>query len=65
MPSRERIRRQSERKRPGEEIDIELKELVGKWKAAGRLAADEVFEVVKVRVARWDGVALLYRTGLD
>jgi Swi5-dependent recombination DNA repair protein 1 len=48
----ERIRMESEGKRPGEEIDVELKELCKKWKAASRLAAEEVFEVVKERVTK-------------
>ena len=57
------IRRESERRRPGEEVDVELKELVVTWKAASRLAADEVFEIVKARVARWDGHRLGNRKG--
>jgi Swi5-dependent recombination DNA repair protein 1 len=48
--------RQAERirqtRRPGEEVDKELKELVEKWKGASRLAAEEVFGFVKERVAR-------------
>lgn len=40
----------SERKRPGEPVDQELRDLVGKWRAAGRVAAEELFETVKVRV---------------
>ncbi len=47
----EGIRRESEKKRPGEEVDIELKELIEKWKGASRLAADEVFGFVKERVS--------------
>ncbi len=35
----ERIRLASERKRPGEEIDAELKELIVKWRLVSRLAA--------------------------
>ncbi|KAK4681615.1 hypothetical protein QC764_108940 [Podospora pseudoanserina] len=45
-----RIEEASRRKRPGEEVDAELSELVGKWKGASRLAAEELFEVVKGRV---------------
>lgn len=40
----------SERKRPGEPVDQELRDLVGKWRAAGRVAAEELFETVKERV---------------
>ncbi|KAK0667356.1 hypothetical protein QBC41DRAFT_396081 [Cercophora samala] len=45
-----RIEEASRRKRPGEEVDAELRELVGRWKGASRLAAEELFEVVKGRV---------------
>ncbi|VBB72346.1 Putative protein of unknown function [Podospora comata] len=45
-----RIEEASRRKRPGEEVDAELSELIGKWKGASRLAAEELFEVVKGRV---------------
>ncbi|KAK4193302.1 hypothetical protein QBC35DRAFT_481171 [Podospora australis] len=50
-----RIKEASERKRPGEEIDIELKELVGKWKNASKQAAEEVFELIKGRVDNMGG----------
>ncbi|POS76315.1 hypothetical protein DHEL01_v205289 [Diaporthe helianthi] len=40
----------SERKRPGEPVDQELRDLVGKWRAAARAAAEELFETVKGRV---------------
>jgi hypothetical protein len=40
----------SERSRPGEPADQELRDLVVKWKAAGRVAAEELFETVKERV---------------
>lgn len=40
----------SERKRPGEPVGQELRDLVAKWRAAGRAAADELFETVKERV---------------
>lgn len=36
----------------GEEVDQELKDLVVKWKSASRQAAEELFEMVKGRVAR-------------
>ncbi|KAK4197844.1 hypothetical protein QBC40DRAFT_284700 [Triangularia verruculosa] len=45
-----RIEGASRRKRPGAEVDAELKELIGKWKVASRQAAEELFEVVKGRV---------------
>ncbi|KAK4178647.1 hypothetical protein QBC36DRAFT_324275 [Triangularia setosa] len=45
-----RIEEASRRKRPGEEVDAELKELITKWKVASRQAAEELFEVVKGRV---------------
>jgi hypothetical protein len=50
-----RIQRESRAKRPGEEIDAELKELVGKWKGASRMAAEELFELIKGRVERMGG----------
>lgn len=40
----------SERSRPGEPVDQELRELVAKWRGASRLAAEELFETVKERV---------------
>lgn len=40
----------SERGRPGEPVDQELRDLVAKWRGAGRLAAEELFETVKERV---------------
>ncbi|KAK4231194.1 hypothetical protein QBC38DRAFT_467097 [Podospora fimiseda] len=50
-----RIEDASKKKRPGEEIDAELKELVTKWKGASRLAAEELFELVKGRVESMGG----------
>lgn len=40
----------SERSRPGEPVDQELRDLVAKWKGASRVAAEELFETVKERV---------------
>ncbi|KAG8159815.1 hypothetical protein KVR01_010452 [Diaporthe batatas] len=40
----------SERRRPGEPVDQELRDLVARWRAAGRAAAEELFETVKERV---------------
>lgn len=40
----------SERSRPGEAVDQELRDLVAKWRGAGRVAAEELFETVKDRV---------------
>lgn len=40
----------SERKNPREPVDQELRNLVAKWRGASRLAADELFEMVKKRV---------------
>ncbi|KAG6368673.1 hypothetical protein INS49_002886 [Diaporthe citri] len=40
----------SERSRPGEPVDQELRDLVVKWRGASRLAAEELFETVKERV---------------
>lgn len=40
----------SERSRPGEAVDQELRDLVTKWRGAGRVAAEELFETVKERV---------------
>ncbi|KAL3423510.1 DNA repair protein dds20 mei5 [Phlyctema vagabunda] len=40
---------------PEDEIDAELKELVVKWKAASRLAAEEMFGGVRDRVNRMGG----------
>lgn len=46
----EEIEAASERNRPGEPVDQELKDLVVKWRGAGRVAAEELFETVKERV---------------
>lgn len=40
----------SEKSRPGEPVDQELRDLVVKWRGASRLAAEELFETVKERV---------------
>lgn len=40
----------SERSRPGGPVDQELRDLVVKWRGAGQLAAEELFETVKERV---------------
>lgn len=40
----------SERCRPQEPVDQELRDLVVKWRAAGRVAAEELFETVRERV---------------
>lgn len=40
----------SERSRPEESVDQELRDLVVKWRGAGRVAAEELFETVKERV---------------
>lgn len=40
----------SERRRPGEPVDQELRDLVAKWRGAGRAAAEELFETVRERV---------------
>ena len=43
----------SESKRPGEPIDIDLRELIEKWKEGSRQAADELFEIVKERISKY------------
>lgn len=48
----------SERSRPGEAVDQELRDLVVKWRGAGRVAAEELFETVKERV---DKLVSLFR----
>lgn len=48
-----RIEEASERKRPGEPTDQELRDLVVKWKGASRLAAEELFPIVKERVEKY------------
>lgn len=48
-----RIEEASEGERPGEAVDQELRDLVVKWKSASRMAADEVFEIVRERVAKY------------
>lgn len=40
----------SERNRPGEPVDQELRDLVAKWRGASRMAAEELFETVRERV---------------
>lgn len=46
------IEEASEKERPGQPVDQELRDLVSKWKAATRTAAEEVFVVVRERVAK-------------
>lgn len=43
----------SERSRPGEAVDQELRDLVTKWRGAGRVAAEELFQTVKERVDKF------------
>ncbi|KAJ9132977.1 hypothetical protein NKR23_g11063 [Pleurostoma richardsiae] len=50
-----RTERQSESQMPGGPADQELRDLVGKWRAAGRMAAEELFELAKDRVSREGG----------
>ncbi|KAL1879251.1 hypothetical protein Daus18300_001830 [Diaporthe australafricana] len=45
-----KIEAASEESRSGEPVDQELRDLIAKWKAASRLAAEELFETVKERV---------------
>lgn len=45
-----RIEESSEKTCPGRPIDQELRDLIVKWKAASRVAAEELFESVKERV---------------
>lgn len=54
-----RIEVASEGERPGEAIDQELRDLVVKWKGASRMAAGELFEIVRERVAKY----VLFVTG--
>jgi hypothetical protein len=48
-----KIEAESAKKDPDGEIDGELLELIEKWKAAGRQAAEELFGKVRDRVNRW------------
>ncbi|KAJ4397553.1 hypothetical protein N0V93_001784 [Gnomoniopsis smithogilvyi] len=50
-----RIEVASEAERPGEAVDQELRDLVAKWKGASRMAAEELFEIVRERVANSGG----------
>lgn len=50
-----RIEAQSLARRPGEEIDAEMRELVEKWRAACRTAADELLGLIGDRVAGMGG----------
>ncbi|KAL2129145.1 hypothetical protein VTI74DRAFT_8180 [Chaetomium olivicolor] len=43
-------------KRPGQAVDAELRDLTGKWKSASRLAAEELFELVRSRMEGMGGV---------
>lgn len=47
-----KIETESKKKDPEGEIDGELVELIGKWKGASRLAAEELFTKVSERVNR-------------
>jgi len=48
-----KIESESEKKDPDGEIDGELVELIGKWRAASRAAAEELFGKVMDRVNRY------------
>lgn len=48
-----RIEVASDRERPGEAVDQALRDLVSKWKGASRMAAEELFEIVRERVAKY------------
>lgn len=48
-----RIEVASEGERPGEAVDQALRDLVVKWKGASRVAAEELFEIVRERVAKY------------
>lgn len=50
-----RIERESKAKRPGEQIDAELREVTAKWRDASRLAAEDLFELIKQRVEGMGG----------
>lgn len=45
-----RIEAASERRHPGGPVDQELRDLVARWRGAARLAADELFGMVRGRV---------------
>ncbi|KAK4241576.1 hypothetical protein C8A03DRAFT_41059 [Achaetomium macrosporum] len=57
-----RIEQASFAKRPGEPVDAELRELVEKWKRASRLAAEDLFGLIKERVEGMGG-AKAWREG--
>ncbi len=48
-----KIEAETAKKDPDVEIDGELLELIGKWKAASRQAAEDLFGKVRDRVNRW------------
>lgn len=48
-----RIEVASEGERPGEAVDQGLRDLVVKWKGASRIAAEELFDIVRERVAKY------------
>ncbi len=48
-----KIEAESAKKDPDVEIDGELLQLIEKWKAASRQAAEELFGKVRDRVNRW------------
>lgn len=51
----------SERSRPGEPVDQELRDLVAKWRGASRMAAEELFEAVKERVDKLVSLSPLHK----
>ncbi|KAK3393634.1 putative meiosis protein [Podospora didyma] len=50
-----RIERQSRAKDPNAAIDLELRQLIEKWKIANRQAAEDLFELIKGRVRDMGG----------
>jgi Swi5-dependent recombination DNA repair protein 1 len=50
-----RIERRSEAKRPGEDIDAELRELTERWRLASRQAAEDVYDLIRARVEGMGG----------
>ncbi|EOO00875.1 putative dna repair protein dds20 mei5 protein [Phaeoacremonium minimum UCRPA7] len=52
----QRIVSQSKSKRPGEPVDQELRDLIGKWQSGSRQAAEELFVIVKERVSNAGGI---------
>jgi Swi5-dependent recombination DNA repair protein 1 len=54
----QRIQASSLKLCPGEDIDNELKDLIQKWRGASRLAAEELFDLIKARVDRYEAFKL-------